>query len=188
MSMSKKQKRSYHNGKFCFRVNRTKIRTGCIIIHNNKKCIMIEENGKLTFPGGKCEETDRNVYDTALREFYEEVIIQPPEHVDYITTWNDVINDIINNPNNYEDQLISHIWKSIPKSKTLVSDHTLKTCYFRVCVSDDSLKYLSNYSGVRVIDFSQIVNTKHTFNDRELSVVHLEKFIKTGRTPKNKHI
>lgn len=61
----------------------------CCILFNKRSEVVRDHKGEIAFPGGRVDDEDNSLLDTALRETYEEMGVRPSD-VDVIGTLDDV--------------------------------------------------------------------------------------------------
>lgn len=119
-------------GKNCFKCRDVIIRTGCIIATVNNNIVMIKDNDRLSFPGGTCEPGDKNIFDTAIREFYEESIIGDNFDGSTISNWDEISTKSQSNPETPVEYLLNYFYKNLPLSSFWIGGNGLTTCYFQI--------------------------------------------------------
>lgn len=130
------------------------VRTVCIVLTyntisngiNSPHILMIKDptkkkkrNGIIEFPGGTVEKYDLNVYDTAIREFWEEALTGR----ELGDKWRDEYNRL-KKSGDLMSQFVVYIKNKLKTSRTCILDDTvkLKTLYYVLRISPVDAQYL----------------------------------------------
>ena len=147
MNMFQNQVSFIDRGRHCFKYGDTTLRTGCIIVSVCGNVMMIKDTyrGKemLSFPGGTCDAGDEDIFDTSIREFYEEAILGDQFQGQCLQNWSSIRNQARNNPQNTIDHLLNHLYRILPHSPFWIGGKGLKTCYFKIDIPYDLRKMLN---------------------------------------------
>lgn len=134
-------------------------RTACIVMNyvdefGIKKvltiCEKIDKN-IIEFPGGKVEEDDLDIYDTAFREIWEEIILKGalgPNNNKHLRNWKQIRLNIMNS-NHYDQVLCTQLYNRLRKSKAVsYGGNAFRTIYFIVDITLQQAQHLICYHGM----------------------------------------
>lgn len=164
------------SSKNCFKIWFKKsyiwVRTACIVLTFNRsidgidcpQILMVKDptkksnnrnskNNTIEFPGGTVDLHDLNIYDTAIREFWEEALTGK----ELGEKWRDEYNKI-KCRNDVMSQLLVYIKNRMKKSRTCVLDDNveMKTIYYIMRISPLDANYLINDCGMIPVPLSVI--------------------------------